>query len=120
MTTLRQNSWLKYLLIIAILIAAIALTAIFTKNRNHNIDITDSETKSTLSTDTDKNPHSDITADEAERIALDEFGGTVKETESDHYRGEPAWEVEIYDSREGRIEVKVHKQSGEILHWEKD
>lgn len=61
-----------------------------------------------------------ISIGEAEKIAIDKYGGTVKEIESDHYRGREAWEVEIRDSSQGRIEVKVDKETGEILDMEKD
>lgn len=58
--------------------------------------------------------------DEAGKIATNKYGGTVKEVESDHYNGKPAWEVEIRDSDKGRIEVKVEKSTGKILHMELD
>lgn len=61
-----------------------------------------------------------ITQSEAESIVIDKYGGTVKETESDSYEGTPAWEVEVRDSTKGRIEVKVDKQSGDILNVEQD
>lgn len=38
----------------------------------------------------------------------------------DDSRGMPAWEVEVKGSDEGRIEVKVDKESGEILDMEHD
>lgn len=61
-----------------------------------------------------------ISKAKAEKIAVDAYGGTVKETESDDYHGSPAWEVELRDSKYGRIEVKIDKKTGEILHYEKD
>lgn len=61
-----------------------------------------------------------VTKEEAEKIVLDKFGGSVKETESDHYDGKEAWEVEVRDSSKGRIEVKVEKSTGKILSWEND
>lgn len=51
-------------------------------------------------------------------IATDKYGGTVSSIEDDSYKGEPAWEVEINDSNEGRIEVKVSKATGDILDVE--
>lgn len=63
---------------------------------------------------------SSITKSDAEKIATDKFGGTVKETEDDTYNGTPAWEVEIRDSQQGRIEVKVDKVTGAILSTEKN
>lgn len=63
---------------------------------------------------------SSITSSEAEDIAIEAYGGTVKETESDHHQGREAWEVEIRDSKHGRIEVKVDKHTGEILEMERD
>ena len=59
-----------------------------------------------------------VTADEAGKIATDAYGGTVKNVESDTYSGAPVWEVEVKDSDQGRIEVKVAKDTGEILNVE--
>jgi hypothetical protein len=56
----------------------------------------------------------------AGQIATSRYGGTVKEIESDHYHGKAAWEVEIQNSNQGRIEVKVDKATGDILDVEKD
>lgn len=63
---------------------------------------------------------SGISKSEAEQIAIDKYGGTVKEIEGDDYKGIPAWEVEINDSKKGRIEVKVDKKTGDILDYEQD
>lgn len=63
---------------------------------------------------------SGVGKDEAGRIATDRYGGTVKNVESDTWQGTPAWEVEVRDSSQGRIEVKVDKRTGEILHVEPD
>ncbi len=57
---------------------------------------------------------------QAGKIATTEYGGTVREIESDHYRDTPVWEVKIRDSRQGRIEVKVDKNTGKILKVERD
>lgn len=57
---------------------------------------------------------------QAGQIATEQFGGSVHGVESDHYHGTPAWEVEIKNSRRGRIEVKVDKATGEILEVEDD
>lgn len=61
-----------------------------------------------------------ISLDEAGKIVTDEYGGEVIGVEDDDFRGTPAWEVEVKDSDEGRIEVKVDKESGEILDMEHD
>lgn len=61
-----------------------------------------------------------VTKDEAGTIATDKYGGKVKEVESDDYNGKAAWEVEIRDSDEGRIEVKVAKSTGDIMNMEQD
>lgn len=61
-----------------------------------------------------------VTAEEAGKIATDKYDGTVKEVESDDYKGTEAWEVEVRDSAEGRIEVKVERSTGVILHMEHD
>lgn len=53
-------------------------------------------------------------------IATGKYGGKVLNVESDHAKGKPAWEVEIKDSKEGRIEVDVLKQGGQIAEMEKD
>lgn len=61
-----------------------------------------------------------ISLDEAGRVVTDLYGGEVIGVEDDDYRGTPAWEVEVKNSNEGRIEVKVDKTSGEILDVERD
>ncbi|UPO78065.1 PepSY domain-containing protein [Arthrobacter sp. Helios] len=61
-----------------------------------------------------------ISLDEAGRVVTDQYGGEVIGVEDDDYRGTPAWEVEVKNSNEGRIEVKVDKTSGEILDVERD
>lgn len=58
--------------------------------------------------------------DDASAIATAKYGGAVTSVEDDSYKREPAWEVEIEDSTEGRIEVKVSKATGEILEVEND
>lgn len=65
-------------------------------------------------------PQDGVGMEEAGRIATDKYGGTVSSIEDDSYKGEPAWEVEINDSTEGRIEVKVSKATGDILDVEQD
>lgn len=57
-----------------------------------------------------------VTMEQAGQIATDAYGGTIKSIEDDNYQGEPAWEVELRDSSEGRVEIKVSKATGEILH----
>lgn len=61
-----------------------------------------------------------VTREEAGRLVVDRYGGTVKGVGSDDYHGKDAWEVEVRDSRQGRIEVKVEKSTGRILHMEQD
>lgn len=65
-------------------------------------------------------PQEGVGMEEASRIATEKYGGTVSSIEDDSYKGEPAWEVEIKDSSEGRIEVKVSKATGDILNMEQD
>lgn len=65
-------------------------------------------------------PQDGVGMEEAARIATEKYGGTASSIEDDSYKGEPAWEVEIKDSNEGRIEVKVSKATGDILDVEKD
>src|SRR5699024_9630272 len=57
---------------------------------------------------------------QAGKIATNEYGGTVREIESDHYRDAPVWEIKLRDSRQGRIEVKVDKNTGKIVKVEQD
>lgn len=61
-----------------------------------------------------------ISLDDAAGIVTDQYGGEVIGVEDDDYRGTAAWEVEVRDSSEGRIEVKVDKSTGEILDVEHD
>ena len=65
-------------------------------------------------------PQDGVGMEEAGRIATEQYGGTASSIEDDSYKGEPAWEVEIKDSNEGRIEVKVSKATGDILDMEQD
>lgn len=71
-------------------------------------------------TDTASSSSQHVNRDEAGRAATDKYGGTIKSVESDDYNGKPAWEVEIRGSDHGRIEVKVEKSTGKILHMSKD
>ncbi|WP_312181876.1 PepSY domain-containing protein [Arthrobacter sp.] len=61
-----------------------------------------------------------ISLGDAGSIVTDQYGGEVIGVEDDDFRGTPAWEVEVKDSNEGRIEVKVDKATGEILDVEQD
>jgi len=63
---------------------------------------------------------SKITKDKAGQIATDKYGGKVINIEADTHDGSPAWEVEIRDSKQGRIEVDVDQTSGKIVEMEKD
>ena len=65
-------------------------------------------------------PGADVDQQRAGQIATDRFGGRVLNVEADQARGEPAWEVEVADSRQGRIEVDVSRGSGAILELEHD
>lgn len=53
--------------------------------------------------------------DRAVQIAIGKYGGSVVEVEADSYRGTPTWEVELVNTRLGRIEVHVSRSTGEIL-----
>lgn len=61
-----------------------------------------------------------ISLDDAAKIVTDEYGGEVIGVEDDDFHGTPAWEVEVKDSDESRIELKVDKESGETLDMEHD
>lgn len=110
-------------LIIAILLLIGLIYVQSNQSSSSNSSTSGSSRQSDSSTNSDDRPlpTDSISKDEAEQVALDEFGGEIKETESDDYNGQPAWEVEIRNSDEhGRIEVKVDKSSGKILNWERD
>lgn len=61
-----------------------------------------------------------ISRERAGQIATQRYGGRVLDVEEDHENGVPTWEVEITDSREGRIEVEVARETGEIVKMEHD
>lgn len=61
-----------------------------------------------------------VSLERAGKVATDKYGGTILSIEDDSFNGEPAWEVEISDSSEGRIEVKVSKATGEIINVDHD
>lgn len=61
-----------------------------------------------------------VTKDRAGKIVTDEYGGQVINVEADHHGNEPAWEVEVRNSHQGRIEVDVSKNSGRIVEMERD
>ena len=63
---------------------------------------------------------SKISRDHAERIVTDKYGGDVINVEADHRHGVAVWEVEVKESREGRIEVDVDRSTGAILDMERD
>lgn len=82
----------------------------------------DEQQKSNESTErpTPLGPDGEVPLADIERIVLDRFGGSIDEIERETHRNIPAWEIEIKGSSEGDIEVKVDRQTGEILHWEHD
>lgn len=61
-----------------------------------------------------------VSRTQAGTIATNAYGGTVKEVESDDYKGKDVWEGEVRNSDRGRIEAKVDKSSGKILNVEQD
>ena len=61
-----------------------------------------------------------VDREQAGRVATARYGGRVLNVEADTARGEPTWEVEVADSRAGRIEVDVAQRTGEILEMERD
>lgn len=73
------------------------------------------------STQTTPDASSDaISMEDAERIAVERFGGTVTESKQDTHNDQPTWEIEMTGTSEGKIEVDVHRQTGEIIAWERD
>lgn len=61
-----------------------------------------------------------VSKEEAGKIATDKYGGEVTEASNDTYQGKDVWEVEIRNSDQGRVEVKVEKTTGKTLSMEKD
>lgn len=61
-----------------------------------------------------------VSRQEAGQTVTDKYGGKVTSVESDHEKGQATWEVEVRDSRKGRIEVDVSKDSGKIVAFEKE
>ena len=61
-----------------------------------------------------------VSARQAGRLATDRYGGRVLNVEPDTAHGAPAWEVEIADSREGRIEVDIDQRTGATVEIEHD
>jgi hypothetical protein len=62
----------------------------------------------------------DISKSKARKLATDKYGGQVISVESDHAENRATWEVEIKNSRQGRIEVDVAKDNGDIVAMEHD
>lgn len=62
----------------------------------------------------------DISMADARSIATERFGGTITEIKQDTHNDQPTWEIEMTDTSEGKIEVDVHRQTGEIIAWERD
>lgn len=69
---------------------------------------------------TEDTPVIAISKEDASKIATDEYGGVAKSVEDDWHKGVLTWEVEIDDSRLGKIEVEVDKATGEIVSMERD
>lgn len=61
-----------------------------------------------------------VTKKQAGKIVTDKYGGQVKSVEADHEKGQATWEVEVKNSRKGRIEVDVTKKTGKIVAFERD
>lgn len=74
----------------------------------------------TATTPAPQAPGADVDQQRASQIVTEQFGGRVLNVEADQAHGEPAWEVEAADSRQGRIEVDVSRASGAVLELEHD
>lgn len=61
-----------------------------------------------------------ISKDRAAKIATDQYDGQVISVEPDHAQGRATWEVELENSRQGRIEVDIAKNNGDIVATEPD
>lgn len=113
------NSRTIITIIVVILLAG--AVAIFYTQKGSNTSSDQSPPKSESSNEATQNDTAGtISQEEAEQAAIEKYGGTVKSTERDDFEGSPAWEVELRDSKYGRIEVKVDTKTGKILHYEQD
>lgn len=61
-----------------------------------------------------------VSREQAASTVTSKYSGTVISVERDTEEGERTWEVEVKDSNQGRIEVDVSRQSGEIVSFEKE
>lgn len=61
-----------------------------------------------------------ISKDRAGKIATDAYGGQIIGVEPDHAKDRATWEVELKNSHQGRIEVDVAKDNGDIVATEPD
>lgn len=61
-----------------------------------------------------------ISKEKAGQIATDKYGGDVISVEKEHEDGNLVYEVEIKNSKQGRIEVDVDAHTGEIVGMEKE
>ena len=66
----------------------------------------------------------ELTVQEAQEIALAHAGAAAQQvsrlhTERDMERGQPVYDVE-FDWNGFEYSYEIHRQTGQILHWEKD
>lgn len=61
-----------------------------------------------------------ISKKEAGKIVTDKYGGDVINVEKEHENGKLVYEVEVKNSKQGRIEVDVDAATGKILNVEKE
>lgn len=133
-----ENKLTTAIIIVIVLVMLAGVGVLYVTNqKNEDVDKTEQvDENQTKDSDKTKNDDSELKSDDnkddkgqfsgevdkqqAGKIATDKYGGTIKNVEDDDHHGAPAWEVEIRDSKEGRIEVKVDKKTGEILGMEKD
>ena len=120
---MKKSFWTIGVIVILLVVAS----AIYSWKYINDKAATDNKSRQNESSQTEQKPKdygseptNEVSKSEAEKIALDKYGGSIKNTEDDLYHGTPTWEVEVRDSSKGRIEVKVDKTTGKILHVEGD
>ncbi|MFD1706418.1 PepSY domain-containing protein [Siminovitchia sediminis] len=61
-----------------------------------------------------------ITDEEAKKIALNQFGGKLKEIELEKDDGHYVYEIELVLEDQGEIDLDIHAVTGEILEADKE
>ncbi|MFC4619515.1 PepSY domain-containing protein [Camelliibacillus cellulosilyticus] len=61
-----------------------------------------------------------ISKNKAADIAIKKYGGELINVEKETEKNRPVYEVELKNSKQGRIEVDVDRETGRIIKMEKD